>query len=202
MTTRRGPTRQEEPATEPTRTAAQLASGVLKRPRILLAEDDDEMRALLAWLLRRDHYDVIECVDGLDLASKLGTFMPLRQPAGLDLVISDVCMPGVTALEILESMRGREDLPPVILVTAFGDAYSHSEAARLGAAALFDKPFEMRDLLAKVRELLDEGRTRVPRGPAQVPSPASSTRCPGHRAAAQSGSANDDGAEPGGKQKR
>jgi DNA-binding response OmpR family regulator len=170
--------------------------------RILLAEDDVEMRALLVWSLRREHYDVTECVDGFDLLSKLEGFLrDFGGLAGFDLVISDICMPGATALEVLESMRGCENLPPVILVTAFGDAHTHSEAARLGAAVLFDKPFEIRDLLAKVRELLGEGRTRGLPDPAPVPPPASNTRCPSHGAAPGSGSDSDTDAESSEKQK-
>jgi DNA-binding response OmpR family regulator len=44
--------------------------------------------------------------------------------------------------------------PPIVLITAFGDEETHSLAENLGAAAMFDKPFSMDDLLAKVHELL------------------------------------------------
>jgi DNA-binding response OmpR family regulator len=89
----------------------------------------------------------------------------------------------------------------VILLTAFGDAHTHDEAERLGAVAIFDKPFEIDDLLAKTRELLGEGRTRALRDPAQGPSSASNTRCASHRARPGSGSTSDASAESGGKKK-
>jgi DNA-binding response OmpR family regulator len=135
-----------------------------RRPRILLAEDDDKLRALLAWSLRRERYEVTEFRDGRELVSELGTFVLFGEPAGFDLVISDIRMPGATALEILEAMRECKGLPPVILITAFGDARTHGEAERIGVAAVFEKPFEVDDLLAKAQDLLDEDPARASRG--------------------------------------
>jgi DNA-binding response OmpR family regulator len=137
-----------------------------RRPRILLAEDDEELRALLAWSLLRERYEVTECRDGRELVSELGTFVLFGEPAGFDLVISDIRMPGATALEILEATRECNGLPPVILITAFGDVHTHREAERLGVAAIFDKPFEIDDLLVKARDLLDEDPARDSRGAA------------------------------------
>jgi DNA-binding response OmpR family regulator len=63
-------------------------------------------------------------------------------------------MPGVTGLEVLEGTREYKEFPPMILITAFGDEETHDQARRLGAAAIFDKPFDIDELLAKVREIL------------------------------------------------
>jgi CheY-like chemotaxis protein len=70
-------------------------------------------------------------------------------------------MPGVFGLTILEGTRQRDGFPPIILITAFGDEETHAHAARLGAAAMFDKPFEIDDLLTKMRAVLSRlGPTR------------------------------------------
>ncbi len=122
---------------------------------ILLAEDDEEMRTLLAWWLRRDGYEVSECDHGIDLINQIDPFAGPPNPEKYDLVISDIRMPGITGLEVLEDVRhfGTE-CPPVILITAFGTKETHEKAHRLGAAAMFDKPFDFNDLLSKVHELL------------------------------------------------
>ena len=146
----------------PTRPLAPSASTMPRRPHILLAEDDEELRALLASSLRRERYEVTECRDGRELVSELGTFVLFGEPAGFDLIISDIRMPGATALEILEAMGECKGLPLVILITAFGDAHTHGEARRLGAAEIFDKPFEIDDLLAKTEQLLAERPEDVP----------------------------------------
>ena len=123
-------------------------------PRLLLAEDDPDMRALLAQEFRSGGYRVTECVDGPDLVSKLGSYLLFGPPPAFDLVISDIQMPGATALEILAAMRECEGIPPVILITGFPSDDTRTAARQLGVAAVFDKPFEIADLVAKAEDLL------------------------------------------------
>jgi len=126
--------------------------------RVLLAEDDEEMRALLARALRGDGYQVVECPDGFRLLEQLNALLLspevlCMEPAPFDLIVSDIRMPGVTGLSVLEGLQLFEDLPPMILITALGDEATHAAARRWGAVAVFDKPFDLDDLLAKVREI-------------------------------------------------
>jgi len=117
------------------------------RRRVLLAEDDPDMRALLASALRHDGLDVIEVADGTELFDYIGSTWAGAGPQGRpDLIISDVRMPGFTGLEILDILRQAEFGLPVILITAFGSPETHQQAHRLGAVAVFDKPFELEDL--------------------------------------------------------
>jgi two-component system response regulator (stage 0 sporulation protein F) len=127
-----------------------------KPNHILLAEDDKEMRAMLAFALRKDGYDVTECSNGVDLFTHLQPFFLSKRIGQKDvaLIISDIRMPGFTGMEVLEGTSRKEGFPPMILITAFGDEKTHALADELGVAAMFDKPFDMDDLLAKVRELL------------------------------------------------
>lgn len=128
-------------------------STALVSPHILLAEDDKEMRALLAGALRRAGYKVTECGNGVELLEHLGSFiLPDLEHEQVDLVISDIRMPGLTGLEILEGLSKRPDFPPFILITAFGDVETHAKAKYWGALAMFDKPFDVDDLVAKVRK--------------------------------------------------
>jgi two-component system response regulator (stage 0 sporulation protein F) len=127
------------------------------RIRILLAEDDDELRGVLANSLRRVGYEVTECRDGLELVGQLRSFNTPADPDDFHLIISDVRMPGVLGLTVLEGLSQLEHAPQVLLITAFGDEETHAEAERLGAVAMIDKPFELETLLDKVREAVGPG---------------------------------------------
>jgi DNA-binding response OmpR family regulator len=122
---------------------------------VLLAEDDREMRQMLAKALRTAGYRVQECPDGLQLLDLLGAVLFLHQGGEtIDLIVSDVRMPGASGQEILEQFHHCPGFPPMILITAFGDEQAHVKAEWFGAAAMFDKPFDVDLLIAKVGELL------------------------------------------------
>lgn len=123
-------------------------------PRVLLAEDQPEMRSLLRSALARDGYEVIEAEDGPAVIRAIISGLVEERARAPDLIITDVRMPGFTGLEVLARLRREKWLTPVILITAFGDEALHAEAARLGATRVLDKPFELEDLRAAVRELL------------------------------------------------
>jgi len=123
-------------------------------PRVLLAEDDKEFRTILADTLRREGYEVIEARDGMQLSHFVGSLLlsgnVLAPP---DLIIADVHMPGQSGLDVLVELRRADWRIPVILITGFGDEDLHGEAARWGAAAVFDKPFDLDDLRRAVLEV-------------------------------------------------
>jgi DNA-binding NtrC family response regulator len=121
---------------------------------VLLAEDDTEMRRLLVSTLRREHCHVIEARNGTQLSEHLSQVRrgPNEEP-GLDLIISDVRMPGRSGLDVLDTLRRIDRETPVILITAFGDAEIHAEAHRLGVLAVFNKPFDLDDLRTLVVSL-------------------------------------------------
>jgi CheY-like chemotaxis protein len=117
--------------------------------RVLLAEDDGDIRALLALALRRRGYVVAELTSGLELYNRVasclfdGDFPP-------DVIISDIRLPGFTGLEVLGSVHRSELMIPVILITAYGAEGVRTEAEHLGAAALFLKPFDVDELVDAV----------------------------------------------------
>lgn len=128
---------------------AQISEGQPRR--VLLAEDDHEMRRMLADRMRRAGLEVIEARDGkmlLEFAS--AQLFHHTHHAAIDLVVSDVRMPGCSGLEVLADLRRTDWTIPVVLVTGFGDRELHAEARRLGAVAVFDKPFELDDLMTIV----------------------------------------------------
>src|SRR5262245_23679434 len=108
--------------------------------RVLVAEDNAELRSLLAGLLRHEGYEVFEACDGDELESLVSTRVHGGHRSTLDVIISDVRMPGHSALDTLAAVVRAPGTVPVILITALDDEYTHAEAARLGVAALFHKP--------------------------------------------------------------
>ena len=121
-------------------------------PRVLVAEDDVEMRRLLVEALRADGYDVREAADGGRLLVEI-TAQYAHPELEVDLIVSDIRMPVCTGLEILRGLRTAHWLTPVILMTAFGDDDTRADAESLGAI-LFDKPFAIDDLRTAVMNLV------------------------------------------------
>jgi len=124
-------------------------------PCILLAEDDDAMRSLIATTLREDGYEVTEVRDGGRLLVHLGNeYLSSQRPwESYDLIVSDIRMPVCSGLRIVEALRRAGWPTPVVLLTAFGDEQTRAQAADL-RAVLFDKPFDLDDLRSVVVGLL------------------------------------------------
>jgi DNA-binding response OmpR family regulator len=117
--------------------------------RVLLAEDDEEMRTMLAAALRHEGYEVEEAHDGNELLARVrSSVLSTDGGAPVDLVVSDIRMPGCSGLEVLRSLRDEDWAVPFILITAFGDEETHRTAEEYGATLVLDKPFEMGDLCA------------------------------------------------------
>jgi len=119
--------------------------------RVLVAEDDAEMRSLIATALAADGCDVLEASDGRELFEILAAMSPpgsrLEPP---DIIVSDIRMPGPSGLDGLALLRQSTWSVPVIVITGFGDLATHDEARRLGAAIVLDKPFDMEVLRTAV----------------------------------------------------
>ncbi len=116
------------------------------------------MRAVVAMRLRQQGYSVTECCNGAELLSELGDYLgnvPVEaRTRRFDLIISDIRMPGVFGTSVIEGGVEYRNFPPTILITAFGDEETHEKARQIGVAAVLDKPFDMNDLLGKVRDTL------------------------------------------------
>lgn len=124
-------------------------------PRVLIAEDDRAMRTLVSLSLRRAGLEVIEAHDGTALRAFVDTF--IDHP--VDLIVTDVCMPGPSGLDVLERLRAADHRTPVIVMTAFADERARERALALGAT-LFDKPFELTELRVAALRLLAPLSTR------------------------------------------
>jgi CheY-like chemotaxis protein len=127
-------------------TGPQIADEVT---RVIVADDDDDTRFLVATALRDSGYEVREASDGAELLMMLDD--TALQP---DVVITDVKMPKLSGLGVLYALRGARgsrSVPfPVVVMTGLNDDSIRSMAMRLGAVAILKKPFEPADMLAAV----------------------------------------------------
>lgn len=114
------------------------------RLRVLLAEDDDELRTFLASVMRRDGHEVVEARDGRELLARFRE--RVANVDAFDVVISDVMMPGATGVTVLTGVANTVDPPWMVVISAFGDWDLHAWADAIGAVAMFDKPFDVDDL--------------------------------------------------------
>ena len=125
--------------------------------RILLAEDDDEIRRALESLLSFDGYQVYAVENGGELMDYLsGWILGDTDETPADVIITDIRMPGFNGLTILEGLRARGWKLPVIVISAFGDDEIRRRVQNLGGAVFFSKPFEPVDLERAVEELYEQ----------------------------------------------
>jgi DNA-binding response OmpR family regulator len=128
---------------------------VRRGPTILLVEDDFELRELLALVLRNDGFTVIEAEDGDDALEWLGLGAlegePQRWPA---LIVTDVCLPFLSGLDLLEGLSSVTGSLPIVLITGAKDADMHEKALALGALCVLEKPFLLSDFRSVVRSAL------------------------------------------------
>jgi CheY-like chemotaxis protein len=133
-----------------TRREEEVERAAPRRRRVLLADDDELFRHMVAWTLRAEGYDVVEAEDGMELVDQLASSLLGKKDEPIDLILTDVRMPGWSGVQVMASLRATDWAIPVIVVTAYRSPEVEREAYRLGAAALFHKPCELRDLLAAV----------------------------------------------------
>jgi CheY-like chemotaxis protein len=127
------------------------AAIAMARKRVLLAEDDSDIRTLLAWAMRDDGFEVVEAENGAQALACLKKATGSDADESLpDVIVSDIRMPFVSGLEVLEHLKRIGLVVPVVFVTAHGDAVTTKRAERLGAAAILRKPLDLDDFLTAV----------------------------------------------------
>jgi len=116
--------------------------------RILTVDDAKSVRGLVSRTLRQAGYDITEAVDGADALEKTAD--------GVDLVITDINMPGMGGLELIARLREREDtrFTPILVLTTESQADMRRQAVSAGATGWIVKPFVPEVLLALVRRFL------------------------------------------------
>lgn len=127
----------------------------MKRARVLVVDDDADIRGLLRQLLERAGYEVAEAPDGREGLRTLYSATP-------DLVLLDVSMPGLDGWQTLERIRDLSDIP-VLMLTARTAELERVRGLKAGADDYVAKPFGRQELLARVEALLRRARPREER---------------------------------------
>lgn len=114
--------------------------------RLLVAEDDPNLRAVLHTMLSRAQYEVLLAEDGLDA-------LRVFEREQVDLVLLDVVMPGLSGFDVCRRMRETSSVP-IVMLTSRGHTDDVVHAFELGADDYVSKPFKREELVARVKALL------------------------------------------------
>ena len=122
------------------------------KKQILVVEDELQVRTLLAKLLEKNDYEVATAQDGLEAMKFLEETRP-------DLMLVDVMMPRLDGFSLVKAVRYRKENRniPIIFLTAKTDARSMIEGINVGAKFFLTKPFQIGDVLAKIKKALEGG---------------------------------------------
>jgi two-component system response regulator AtoC len=113
--------------------------------RVLVVDDEENLRLVLRTMLRKHHYEVECASDAREALEKLDAFGP-------DFVLADVRMPGMTGLELCAELKARSSLAVVVLMSAFGSVDLAIEAMKAGAYDYVSKPFKQDEILLALRK--------------------------------------------------
>ncbi len=119
--------------------------------RILVVEDDRTLRQALLFNLEREGYTVNGAVDGEQALASI-------RDGGLDLVLLDLMLPGMSGLEVLRQMRAERIETPVVILSARGDEIDRVVGLKVGADDYVAKPFSRPELLARIEAVLRRQR--------------------------------------------
>lgn len=116
--------------------------------KILIAEDEPLILQTLELKLKKEGYDVIGCVDGLDALQKIDSEQP-------DLIITDIMMPYMSGLEVVRKVKQDDHSrnTPVIVLSTMGQESIVEEAFELGADDYLKKPFSLSELSIRIKKL-------------------------------------------------
>ena len=123
-----------------------------QKAKILVVDDEENIRKSLKMILEYENYNFIEASDGeeaLDI---------LEETVGLDLVLLDVKLPGKVGLEVLEELKKKSYSPYVIMISGLGTIKTAVEATKLGAFDFLEKPLHRERVLLCIRNALNKNK--------------------------------------------
>lgn len=128
---------------------------MMEKGTILVIEDEEKIARLLELELGYEGYSVTKVFDGIDALEKY-------RARSWDLVLLDVMLPGISGIEILRRIRKNDLITPVILLTAKSSVEDKVSGLDLGANDYITKPFQIEELLARIRAALRLKQTEQP----------------------------------------
>ena len=119
-----------------------------KQPRILLVDDEANVRTVFSDVLRKESYIVKAVKDGPEAIKAI-------DEDNFDLALVDLRMPCMDGIEVLKNIKKRKPQIPVIIYTGYGSITTAVEAMRKGATDYLNKPFSPEDLKSSIRKALE-----------------------------------------------
>nr|WP_263328265.1 response regulator transcription factor [Neobacillus sp. Marseille-Q6967] len=126
-----------------------------RKGSILVVEDEEKIARILELELEYEGYAVTKVFDGLDALEACRT-------KSWDLILLDVMLPGLSGIEILRRIRKNDQITPVLLLTAKSSVEDKVSGLDLGANDYITKPFQIEELLARIRAALRNKQTEQP----------------------------------------
>jgi len=130
----------------------------LSKESILIVEDEEKIVRLLEIELEYEGYKTGKALDGIDAFEM---FLSRKW----DLILLDIMLPGMSGIELLRRIRGKNSLVPIILLTAKDSIEDKVSGLDLGASDYITKPFRMEELLARIRAVLRMSQATIPSNP-------------------------------------
>src|ERR671932_2600136 len=113
---------------------------------ILVVDDDAALLEVISIVLSSEGYRVVTAIDGVEALREVGQ-------DGLDLVVLDIMLPKISGFEVLKKIREKSDVP-VVMLTAKSQSVDKVVGLELGADDYITKPFDTKELLARIRAIL------------------------------------------------
>jgi len=123
------------------------------KAHILVVDDDDGIRQLVKQYLNQNDYLVTTAKNAEDALKKI-------EIVKFDLIVLDIMMPGKTGLEFTNENKNKIDTP-IILLTAKGEASDRIEGLEVGADDYLPKPFEPKELILRIKNILSKTKTKI-----------------------------------------
>lgn len=119
--------------------------------KILIADDEKDVRDLVRFTFERRGFEVVEAADGIQALTVARRESP-------DLIILDAMMPGMSGYEASRELKKAEATKgiPIVFLSAKGQTYEVAEGLEAGAVAYIVKPFAPKELVAQVQEILQQ----------------------------------------------
>lgn len=116
------------------------------KQKILIVDDDENIAELISLYLAKECFDTLMVHDGMDAISAFDTYQP-------NLILLDLMLPGIDGYQVCREIRGKSNVP-IIMLSAKGEVFDKVLGLELGADDYIIKPFDSKELVARVRAVL------------------------------------------------
>ncbi len=142
------------PAVQPSPLPVTVYMENMAKEHILVVDDEQNMLNTLAFILESANYQVTTAAEGQQALEEILAARENGHP--VDLLITDLRLPGLTGLQLIDELHYLKIKIPVLLITAYGNRSLFRELKRIGCADYLDKPFDYTELVKRVDSLVEK----------------------------------------------